>query len=42
MDQKTLAIIAVAAIVAIGAYFAFAGGYFDQTGTGTVQQTAPK
>ena len=42
MDQKTLIIIAIAAVVAIGAYFAFAGGYLNQTETGTIQQTAPK
>lgn len=43
MDQKTLVIIAVAVIVAIGAYFAFAGGYFSSpTETGAVPQTAPK
>ena len=43
MDQKMLVIIAVAVIVAIGAYFAFAGGYFsNQTETGTIPQTAPK
>ena len=43
MDQKMLVIIAVAVIVAIGAYFAFAGGYFsNQTETGTIPQTTPK
>ena len=42
MDQKTLIIIAVAVIVAIGAYFAYAGGYFSQSGTSVVPQTAPK
>jgi hypothetical protein len=40
MDQRALIIIAIAAVVAIGAYFAFTGGYFNQTKIDTIQQTA--
>ncbi len=39
MNQKTMTIIAVAAIVAIGAYFAFGGGYFfSPTETGSFRR----
>ena len=42
MNQKNLIIIAVAAIVAIGAYLMFGGGYLNPPGTSVVPQTAPK
>ena len=42
MDRKIQIIIAVVVIVAIGTYFAFAGGYFNPTETGAIPQTAPK
>jgi hypothetical protein len=41
MDRKTIIIIAIAVVV-IGAYFAYTGGYFYQTETGSIPQTAPK
>ena len=43
MDQKTIIVIVIAAVVAIGAYYTYTGGYFDQTETGSsIPQTAPK
>lgn len=42
MDQKTIIVIAIAVVVVVGAYFAYSGGYFYGTETGSIPQTAPK